>query len=254
MVRIENLRAGYGNGDVLKGIDLEIDGGFVAVLGPNGSGKTTLLKVIAGILRPTSGKVEVFGRDVGIYSKKELSRIVTLISQDFFPIYDFTVREMVEMGRIPHMGFLPVWKEEDEEAVESALRDTQTLAFKDKRFSQLSSGERRLVMIARAVAQSVKILLVDELELHLDLKHKASIASYLKSLTKRGVLVISVYHDVDLALSFSDRIIGIRDGKVLFDLPSGDSKLAENLQKLYDVEFESMNVNGIRRLLPKYLE
>ncbi len=253
MIRIKKLYAGYGNGDVLKDISLTVERGFLGILGPNGAGKTTLLRVLSGVLKPREGMVELDGKDINEYSRKELSRKITLISQNFYPVYDFTVREMVEMGRIPYLEFLPVWTLDDEKAIEKALKDTGTWKLANRRISQLSSGERRLVMIARAVAQDVKILLVDELELHLDLLHKSKIAAYLKRLTEKGVIVISVFHDVDLALNFSDRIVGIKNGEILFDLLVESERVKEELERLYDLKFEVLTGGSRKRILPKYL-
>ena len=235
MIILRGVKAGYGKRLVLKGVDLEVDGGFVALLGPNGSGKTTLLKVISGILRPFDGCVSVMGRSVDGWGRKEISKLLTLVSQDFYPIYDFTVRELVSLGRVPRMGFFP--SGEDLRVVEEVLEKVGLRKLENRRFSQLSSGQKRLVMLARALAQEVKMILVDELELHLDPFYKAFMARILKDFVEGGGVVISVFHDIELALSFADRVVGIKDGRVVFDVESWGAEMGRRLYELYGVEF-----------------
>ena len=242
MIKIENLNVGYEGNSVIDGMDLEIDGGFVAILGPNGSGKTTLLRSISGILKPISGSVRIYGKDVYKISRGEASKIVTMISQDFVPMYDYTALDVVKMA-FSGQSFFPS-KEEDEMATES-LRRVGMEHLKDRMFSTLSGGEKRLVMIARALAQGSKVILVDELELHLDPPHKRRIAENLKKISDSGKTVISVFHDIQLAFSFADRFIGIRFGKILFD---SEKPNLEDLENLFDMDFKE--VDGV--ILPWY--
>ncbi len=252
MVILRDVSAGYGKRYVLTDINLTFDKGFFGIIGPNGSGKTTLLRVISRIVKPFKGSVEIFGKNVLDYNSKELAKLVTLVSQDFYPIYDYTVYEMVLMGRVPYMGVFPFWSDEDRKSVERIMEEMGILTFRNRLFSQLSSGEKRLVMLARAIAQNTDVILVDELELHLDPKHKMFIAEYLKKLSRMDKLIISVFHDIDLAISFSDRIVGLKDGKVFFDHPTDHPSLAKLFSQLYQVPFCSVHIKGKKRLLPWY--
>ncbi|MCD6450464.1 MAG: ABC transporter ATP-binding protein [Thermotogaceae bacterium] len=252
MIKLEGVFSGYNREPVLKDIYFEVEEGFVGVIGPNGAGKSTLLKTIASLVEVYEGALYINGKSVTDYKRKELSKILTLVSQDFFPIYDYTVRELVEMGRIAHQGFFPNWTKEDEEQVKIAINTLGIKYLERRRYSQISSGEKRLVMLARAIAQNVRIILVDELELHLDPKHKMVIASYLKKLSKMGIIILAVFHDIDLALSYSDRIIGVKEGRITFDLDVSSSNLREHLEKLYGVDFVEVNGNFGKRIFPFY--
>jgi len=252
VIKLVDFFAGYGSTVVLKDINFEVKEGFVGIIGPNGAGKSTLMKAIASLVDIHKGNLYVYGKEIREYRRKELSKILTLVSQDFFPIYDYTARELVEMGRIAHQNFLPNWTKEDEKQVEKAISTLGIKQLEKRRYSQISSGEKRLVMLARALAQNVKIILVDELELHLDPKHKMTIASYLKKISKMGIIVIAVFHDIDLALSYSDRIVGIKGGKILFDLSARSEDLKRNLQELYNIDFVEINGPGGKKIFPLY--
>ena len=234
MIDIENLHVGYDGKLVIKGVNLKINDGFVAILGPNGSGKTTLLRSISGILKPVSGSVKISGKDVYRSTHKEISKMVTMISQDFVPMYDYTALDVVKMA-FSSESFFPS-KEEDKLA-EKSLRSVGVGHLKDRMFSTLSGGEKRLVMIARALAQGSKVILVDELELHLDPSHKKQIAKTLKNISKSDKIVVSVFHDIQLAFSFSDRFIGMRSGEIVFD---SEDPSPENLKSLFDMEFKKI--------------
>ncbi len=242
MIEIENLRVGYDKKIVIKGLNLRIGGGFTAILGPNGSGKTTLLRSISGILKPISGNVRIFGKDIYKISRREISEIITMISQDFMPMYDYTALDVVKMA-FSGRSFFPS-KEEEELAIR-ALKSIGVEHLKERMFSTLSGGEKRLVMIARAIAQGSEVILVDELELHLDPPHKRRIARTLKEISRTGKTVISVFHDIQLAFSFADRFIGVRSGEVQFD---SEKPNLEDLKELFDMEFRE--IDGV--ILPWY--
>ncbi len=242
MIEIENLQVGYDEKIVIDGLNLRIDRGFTAILGPNGSGKTTLLRSISGILKPLSGSVKILGRDIYRISRREVSKIITMISQDFVPMYDYTALDVVKMA-FSGRGFFPS-KEEEDLAIE-ALKSVGMKHLKERMFSTLSGGEKRLVMIARALAQGSKVILVDELELHLDPLHKKQIARVLTEISRTGKTVISVFHDIQLAFSFADRFIGIRSGTVQFD---SEKPNLEDLERLFDMEFRE--VDGV--IIPWY--
>jgi len=252
MIKMKGVYSGYNGKAVLKNINLEVKGGFVGIIGPNGAGKSTLLRTMAALIDIYKGYLYIDGKDIKHYKRKEFSKILTLVSQDFFPIYDYTVRELIEMGRVAHQGLLPSWTKEDEKRVEEAINVLGIKHLERKRYSQISSGEKRLVMLARALAQNVKIILVDELELHLDPKHKISIASYLKKMSNMGIIILAVFHDIDLALSYSDRIIGIKDGKILFDLSAKSKDIKKNLEILYEIDFAETEGPHGKKIFPIY--
>ncbi len=241
-VELKGLSAGYDGEKVLNDVNLNIEGGFVGVLGPNGSGKTTLLRVISGILKPMSGMVRINGVDIHKANRKTSSRLVTMVSQDFTPMYEYRVIEVVKMAFAS--GSIFPSRDEDEKA----LAALQSLGIKDlsgRFFSELSGGEKRMVMLARALAQESKVILVDELELHLDPAHKKWISEMLKRTAESGRTVIAVFHDIQLASAYANRFVGILNGKVIFD--EKDLKTSD-LEKLYLSSFRE--VDGV--VLPWY--
>ena len=249
MVRLRDLSFSYGDRPVFERLSLEFEPGFHAVIGPNGSGKTTLLKIVSGVLKPDGGEIEIYGKNLEGLKRSKISKLVTLISQDYRAVFDYTVLDVVLMGRIPHSLF------PDGRDVEIVLEILESLGLKDlssRRFESLSGGERRLVLIAKALAQDTPLILVDELELHLDPRHKLEMVEILKRTVEMGKTVISVFHDLNLALNSSDRIVGLKDGRVLFDLESNSDEIPDALEGLYGVRFRGYISEGRWCVLPEF--
>lgn len=190
-------------------------GEFLSVLGPNGSGKTTLLRIIDRILLPQSGTVRIFDNDYLSLSRKEIARRVGVVPQEHPIVFPFTVREVVTMGRTPHLRGLGFENKHDETVVEEAMEFTDIAQFAEKPITQLSGGERQRVFIARALAQEPDILLLDEPNAHLDVAHQLDILHLTRSLSKeRGLTVLAVFHDLNLASLFSNKILLLSNGTV----------------------------------------
>ncbi|ADA66803.1 MULTISPECIES: ABC transporter ATP-binding protein [Thermotoga] len=238
IVRIENLFFQYRGGFSLKNINLSVKKGeFFGIVGPNGSGKTTLLKILVGIFRPQKGTVQLLGRIPWETSRKEMAKIVTFVSQDFFPSYDFTVKEIVEMGRLPHLSLLSGTSRKDEEIVLKSLKLTGTLKFVDRNFWTLSSGERRKVVLSKAIAQDTEILLIDELTAHLDYNNVSLVGNVLKRLKESGKTIISVFHDINVASALCDRIGVMKNGEMIKTGAPPEVVTEEVLRNTFETEF-----------------
>lgn len=238
IVKIENLFFQYRKGFSLKNINLSVKKGeFFGIIGPNGSGKTTLLKILVGIFRPQKGTVQLLGRIPWETSRKEMAKIVTLVSQDFFPSYDFTVKEIVEMGRLPHLSLLSGTSREDERIVLKSLELTGTLKFTDRNFWTLSSGERRKVVLSKAIAQDTEILLIDELTAHLDYNNVSLVGNVLKRLKESGKTIISVFHDINVASALCDRIGVMKNGEMIKIGAPSEVVTEEVLRNTFETEF-----------------
>ncbi len=190
-------------------------GEVVSLLGPNGSGKTTLLKCICNILKPKVGVVTIDGRSIQVYSRADVAKIVGYAPQIEDSKFPLTIFEWVLLGRKPHMGIAPM--EKDIEIVEKTIRELglEKLAF--RKVNELSGGEWRKAVIARALAQQPKVLLLDEPTNHLDLKHQIEVLKLIRNLAyKRKIAVIMATHDINLALRFSDKIVVLNKGKIVF--------------------------------------
>ncbi len=237
-ISISGLTVGYGANPVLSGVSVEIAGGeFVGIVGPNGSGKTTLLRSVARALRPASGAVLIDEREVFSTPARELARIVGVVPQDTVPAFDFTAREIVLMGRSPHLGRLQSESAKDHAIAEQAMQQTGTLQFADRRFAALSGGERQRVVIARALAQEPRVILLDEPTSHLDINYQFEILNLIRRLNaERGITVLAVLHDLNLAAQFCGRLTMLADGAIHAVGKPTEVLTTENVKTVYGVD------------------
>lgn len=216
MLEIKDLTCGYGNRFHLKSVNLTIEeGGFFGIIGPNGSGKTTLLRAMTRVLKPEKGEILLRGKNIWHTDIGELARTVAVVSQSV-STDELNVGEFVLLSRIPHYkGLQFLETRHDEEAADYAMLLTDTLKFKDRMMSEISGGERQLVLIARALAQEPKFLLLDEPTSHLDITHQVRILDLLKKLNRElSLTVIIVLHDLNLASEYCGRLALLSDGSV----------------------------------------
>lgn len=218
IVNVKNVSFAYNGTPALKAIGLEIKSGeILALVGPNGSGKTTLLKMISGVLTPDDGAVYLDMQSLVELHPRQIAQRLAALEQEHHVGFDFTVREVVAWGRIPHRSRLSRWQDQDEQAVQKALAATGTTSFADRLIDSLSGGERQRIFIAMALAQQPKILLLDEPTAHLDLKYQVEILELVQRLSQRGLTVIIALHDLNLAARYADRIALIAQGKLVAD-------------------------------------
>ncbi|MCS7274068.1 MAG: ABC transporter ATP-binding protein [Candidatus Bipolaricaulota bacterium] len=217
MIRLERVRLGYDGRLVLRDLDLEIAPGEIfGLVGPNGSGKTTLLRAISGRLSPHAGAIYLDLRRLSELSPQELARELAALEQEISCSFDFTVREIVELGRLPHRARWQRLSAQDHRRVTRALSLTDTLAFADRTIHSLSSGERQRVWLALALAQEPKVLLLDEPTAHLDLRYQFEILGLIRHLAvTEDLTVVLSLHDLNLALRFVDRLALLSEGRVI---------------------------------------
>ena len=226
VARLSRVTAGYRSRRVLHAVDLEVEAGdAIALLGPNGSGKTTLLRVLAGTLAPDAGSVELFGRAIGAWSRADIARVVTVLPQGLELPEGFRVAEVVALGRVPHARSRFAVPAEDPIIVAEALADAGASDLADRPVAELSGGERQRVLLAMALAQQPRLLLMDEPTLHLDLGHQLALLDLVAHLRRaRNLTVVSVLHDPNLAVRFADRILLLDAGR-LVPAGGGDAPL-----------------------------
>jgi len=229
------LHASYNSRLVLKDITFDVsEGEFVGIIGPNGSGKTTLLRVMTGILPPASGTVTLRGEYVPKIPSREFARVVAVVPQNPTVAFDFTVLEVVLMGRSPHLGRFQTEGESDLAIAESALRRTNLIDLADRKTAELSGGERQRLMVARALAQGTEAILLDEPTAHLDINYQVEILHLLKRENiERKKTIIVILHDLNLAAEFCDRLIMLRDGAVHVDGTPEEVITPANIQLVY---------------------
>jgi iron complex transport system ATP-binding protein len=217
-LRIEGLGFGYEPGaSVLAGVDVDVGPGELVVLvGANGSGKSTLLRLAAGLRRPDQGSVRLDGRSVVDLDPRERARAIAFLPQDVHPVHRLTAREVVELGRHPHRSV--AWSSAgpaDRAAVDEAIAVCDVTSLQSRAFDTLSGGERQRVSIAAAIAQSGRVLVLDEPTAALDLPHQVSVFELLSARARAGLAVLLATHDLNLAASFGDRVVVLHEGRVL---------------------------------------
>ena len=211
-------------------------GDLTGILGPNGSGKTTLLKMLSGTLTPSAGTIEFDHRALPTWKRRDLARRIALVPQETHAPFDFSVLDIVLMGRFPHLGTFALEGPDDLAIAKQALASTGTSAFEDRPFATLSGGEKQRVVIASALAQSPELLLLDEPTASLDLGHQLDVQLLLERLNRdRGVTMVLSTHDLNLAAALCRNLILLRGGKVIAQGPTDTVLTPETVRALYGV-------------------
>ena len=235
----EGVGFAYGGRPVLRDLALRIEPGeLTGLLGPNGTGKTTCVRLAAGSLTPQRGVVRLFGRDLRAYPAHERARTVAVVPQESPLEFEFRVHEIVAMGRSPHQGLLGLESAEDRRAVAEALRVTGMAEHAARPLAALSGGEKQRVILARALAQHPRLLLLDEPTAHLDLKHRLAIYGLLQRLHGEGLTTLVVSHDLNLAAAHCARLVLFRCGEVVADGPPRAVLRREILREVFEVDLE----------------
>ena len=195
---------------ILNNISFSVEQGkFVGIIGPNGSGKSTMLKIIYRHLKQTSGFVTLYEKDILNISQKKLAQELAVVSQETPVLFDFTVKDLVMMGRTPYKKWLAADNREDFAIVEESMMLANVLHLKNRTFSQLSGGEKKRVMLARALAQQANILILDEPTNHLDIEHQYQLMDLVKDLP---ITIVAALHDLNLAAGYCDELLVMNDG------------------------------------------
>ena len=237
MLAAKDVAVRLGGNPILKSVSFEARAGEVAgLIGPNGAGKSTLLRVLAGLLRPESGEVQIEGEPLkGLNSAQRARRIAFMPQHD--ATHPFTAIETVLMGRYAHLGRVELEGRQDREIALSAMARTDTAQFEDRQLDRLSGGERQRVILARALAQQAGVILLDEPSASLDLRHRLSIMETLREeVAARHVAVVVALHDVSLASRYCDRLTLLCDGRITAEGPPVDVLTPQNLRNAFGVE------------------
>ena len=254
IVRAESISVSYGDVGVLQNVSLAVEeGSFIGILGPNGCGKTTFLRSISRILEPDSGTVYLDGTDAASYETKALARTLGCVRQETDVAFPFTVREIVLMGRHPHIGRLAPLSAEDLQIASDAMKTTNTAHLADRLITEVSGGERQRVLIARTLAQQPKILLLDEPTSHLDINHQIEILRMIRGLTPK-ITVIGVFHDLNIASYFCDRLILMDSGHILAAGTPAEVLTTERIRSVFQVAMlvSTHPLTGKPYLIPEY--
>ena len=234
-ISIDDLNHAFGKRRVLRGLSFSVEkGDFFIMIGPNGSGKTTLMKLIAGILRSQGGQIQILGQPGHSYTPRALARAVALVPQRLPVDLPFTVGEVVLMGRSPYQGILGIEREQDLEIAGIAMQFTGVDHLSGARLNQLSGGEQQRVFIARAICQEPEIMLLDEPTASLDLSHQVKVMDLMEKLkSEKGITVVMVSHDINLAAMYGDRVLLLKDGEVVCEGAPSVVLTFQQLEKTY---------------------
>ncbi|MCH7904878.1 MAG: ABC transporter ATP-binding protein [Armatimonadetes bacterium] len=252
LIRTSGLVCGYGSRTVLTAIDLEINRGeVVALLGSNGSGKSTLLKTFAGAIPPLVGRVMLGGRRIADMKPREVAVLLGYVPQSESPTFDFTVREIVLMGRISHSDGL-FETPEDRAAAERAMVRADCIDLADRPVSELSGGEGQRALIARALAQETSLMLLDEPTSHLDVRHQLEIGDLILELAAEGIGILVAMHDLNWTARFSQRAVVLHQGRIWLSGNTGETISDMRLDEAFGVSFQrSQTDDGVLTIFPE---
>ena len=243
MLHASELSYGYSSGRhtrsfTLDDVSVTVErGSLTGLLGPNGCGKTTLLNLLSGVLQPAHGQVSLNGIPLAGRSRRDIARHLAVVPQETHPAFDYTVMEMVLMGRHPHLGTFELEGPSDLALARDSLAATGTDHLAGRAYMTLSGGEKQRVVIASALTQSPEVLLLDEPTASLDLGYQLEVAALLRRLNRdRGVTMVLATHDLNLAASLCDRLILMRDGRVVAQGATRDVLTAASIRRIYDVD------------------
>ncbi len=253
-ISADNISVRYGEHHVIEQFSLAVDqGGFIGILGPNGCGKTTFLRAISRILKSDQGAVFIDGLDAESYDSRTLAKTIGCVGQETDIAFPFTVREIVLMGRYPHIGKLAPLSPKDLAIADEAMKTTNTFHLADRLITEVSGGERQRVLIARTLTQQPRILLLDEPTSHLDINHQIEIMDLILDLTPK-ITVIGVFHDLNLASYFCDRIVLMKQGKILAVGMPAEVLTPEKIRESFSVGMmvSTHPLTGKPHLIPEY--
>lgn len=235
---------------ILSGVSFAMRRGEIrAVIGPNGAGKSTLLRCLAGVAAKTGGAVFIGGENLDVLPRRELARRICYLPQFTGRLPSFRVRDYVLMGRYAHSGFWSGMDPGDGGRADQALALVGIEGLAQRLLPTLSGGERQLAAIAAALAQEAELLILDEPAAFLDPGRQARLLELVRRLNReRGISLLLVTHDVNAAMLVSDRTLALRDGRAVFDGPSGELATAGLLEKIYGTAFSLLETGGSRRL------
>ena len=249
-IEVRGLKYSYNRYMVLDGVDLDVrEGEILGILGPNGCGKTTLLKNLNKNLTPTGGCVMLDGTDLDTMVKRDIAKSVAVVPQTNEIRFSFSVREIVAMGRMPFQSMMGGETREDARIVDDAIEKVGLSAMKDRHINTMSGGERQRVMIARALAQTPKILLMDEPTLHLDINTQFEALDLVHDLSRESDLtVVIVSHDLPMVARYCDKIAMIHDHRVMCCGTPEEVLTPDNMRTVFNVDAELGidSKNGLR--------
>jgi iron complex transport system ATP-binding protein len=251
-VEVDHLSVKAGAAMLLSDVTLSIEAGtWCTIIGPNGAGKTTLVEAVAGLRRVASGSVQIAGQAIGNLNERERARLVSLVPQHPQVPAGMTVRDYVALGRVAYHGVLRAPNAGDHQVVESVLERLSLESFAQRDVATLSGGERQRMVLARALAQSTMVIVLDEPTTGLDLRHQMELLELLKTeVADCGLTIVATLHDLTLAGQFADRLVLLDQGVVVVDGPARDVVRSHELSEHYGMNLRVIDVDGSDVIVP----
>ncbi len=236
---------------VLRGVNLEVKlGEVVTLLGPNGSGKTTLLRCIYKVLKPRIGCIYIDGKNILDLTSREIAKVISGVPQEHETTFPYRVIDVVVMGKTPFLDLFSAPSIKDYKVAKNILEKLGKAELAERPYTQISGGERQLVLIARALMQNPRVMLLDEPTKHLDIVNKMKVLSIIKKLAvEKRLAVLMTLHDPNEAIMFSDKIVLVKEGKVICSI-SSEELTAESLEKVYGMPFRLVKDGNVKTILP----
>ena len=243
MIKVEDVYFSYGRNQILKGVSFDIQKGeFICILGANGCGKTTLLKSMLGFLKPDKGDVWLYGEDIHQMDERELAKKVAYIPQTHTPPFPYTVMDVVLMGRTPHLSRTCRPTEQDIRIARESMSRLDIVDYAKKQYTQLSGGQRQMVIIARALTQQPDILIMDEPTASLDFGNQYLVLAQMLRLAREGMSILMVTHNPDHALFCADRIVAMQDGRIIEAGQARDVVNEATMKNIYNMDIKVRDV------------
>ena len=229
-----NISFAYGSLAVLHDVNMDVESGqMVGIIGPNGAGKTTFLRLLSGYLIPGNGTIELFGKDLPTYEKRILAQLVATLPQTISTIFPYTTEEFILMGRYPHFDKRLGYGREEKEVVREVMGRMGIDQLSGRIVNTLSEGERQKVYLAQCIAQNPKVLLLDEPVSHLDIRHQMQTLELLAGLNEKGLTILMILHDLNLASEFCSRILLLSQGRVSADGAPAATLTYQHIEEAY---------------------
>ncbi|WP_308636178.1 ABC transporter ATP-binding protein [Paenibacillus silvisoli] len=249
----EQLKYGYDRSvTIVSGFNLKVaPGEWLGIVGPNGSGKSTVLRMLARLAAPQSGKIEMEGKDIADMDNKTIARTMTMLTQTQEGGLDITVRDLVRRGRNPHLKWYEECRGQHEDVVDWALSVTSMTELQHRSLLELSGGERQRAWLSMCMAQTPRILLLDEPTTYLDIAHQLELMELIRDLNRdQGITVVMVLHDLNQAARFCDRIVAMKNGAVVKQGTPGEVFKVDFFREVFGIEAKVHYDEGVPVYLP----